>query len=100
MTRLVRLLALAASLIVLSVPARAAEQVDLLLVLASDVSRSVDSAKFQLQREGYAAALSNARVVEAIRSGPHGRIAICFVEWAGATSQKVVIDWTIVADAA
>ena len=93
-------LALAAAILALSVPARAAEQVDLLLVLASDVSRSVDSAKFQLQREGYAAALSNARVVEAIRSGPHGRIAICFVEWAGATSQKVVIDWTIVADAA
>src|SRR3954465_4766884 len=80
--------------------ARAAEQVDLLLVLASDVSRSVDTRKFQLQREGYAAALSNPRVVEAIRSGPHGRIAICFLEWSGATSQKLVIDWTIVSDAA
>jgi hypothetical protein len=102
MTRLVRIvLALAASIVMLgSVPARAAEQVDLLLVLASDVSRSVDTAKFQLQREGYAAALSNARVVEAIRSGPHGRIAICFVEWSGSTSQKVVIDWTVVGDAA
>ena len=49
---------------------------------------------------GYAAALSNSRVVDAIRSGPHGRIAICFVEWSGQTSQKVVIDWTIVSDAA
>lgn len=78
--------------------ARAAEQVDLLLVLASDVSRSVDTRKFELQRQGYAAALSNPRVVEAIRSGPHGRIAICFVEWSGATSQKLVIDWTIVSD--
>jgi hypothetical protein len=83
-----------------SAPLRAAEQVDLLLVLASDVSRSVDTRKFQLQREGYAAALSNPRVIEAIRSGPHGRIAICFVEWSGATSQKLVIDWTIVSDAA
>lgn len=80
--------------------ARAQEEVDLLLVLASDVSRSVDTRKFQLQREGYAAALTNPRVVEAIRSGPHGRIAICFVEWAGATSQKLVIDWVIVSDAA
>src|SRR3954449_2098770 len=80
--------------------ARAAEQVDLLLVLASDVSRSVDTRKFQLQREGYAAALSNPKVVDAIRSGPHGRIAICFVEWSGVTSQKLVIDWTIVSDAA
>src|SRR5438270_7903047 len=70
--------------------AGAAEQIDLLLVLASDVSRSVDTRKFQLQREGYAAALSNPRVVEAIKSGPHGRIAICFVEWSGATSQKLV----------
>src|SRR6266851_4238482 len=64
------------------------------------VTRSVDTRKFQLQREGYAAALSNPRVIDAIRSGPHGRIAICFVEWSGVTSQKVVIDWTIVSDAA
>jgi hypothetical protein len=82
------------------VPARAQEQVDLLLVLASDVSRSVDTRKFELQRQGYAEALSNPRVIEAIRSGPHGKIAICFVEWSGQTSQKVVIDWTVVGDAA
>ena len=62
-------------------------------VLASDVSRSVDTRKFELQRQGYAAALSNPRVIEAIKSGPHGRIAICFVEWSGATSQKLVIDY-------
>src|SRR5689334_2078610 len=78
--------------------ARAAEQVDLLLVLASDVSRSVDTRKFELQRQGYAAALSNPRVIEAIKSGPNGKIAICFVEWSGATSQKLVIDWTVVSD--
>ena len=101
MTRLVRtILSLLALLAVTSAPARAQEPVDLLLVLASDVSRSVDTRKFELQRQGYAAALSNPRVVEAIRSGPHGRIAICFVEWSGATSQKLVIDWTIVSDAA
>jgi len=101
MTRLIRtVLALSALLAVTSAPGRAAEQVDLLLVLASDVSRSVDTRKFQLQREGYAAALSNPRVIEAIKSGPHGRIAICFIEWSGATSQKVVIDWTIVSDMA
>jgi len=101
MTRLVRaILALSALLAVTSAPGRAAEQVDLLLVLASDVSRSVDTRKFELQRQGYAAALSNPRVIEAIKSGPHGRIAICFIEWSGATSQKVVIDWTIVSDMA
>ena len=100
MTRFVRLLVFAASILALVTPSRAEESVDLLLVLASDVSRSVDTRKFQLQREGYAAALSNPRVVDAIRSGPHGRIAICFVEWSGVTSQKLVIDWTIVSDAA
>jgi hypothetical protein len=101
MTRVVRTaLALFACLFALSGAARAAEQVDLLLVLASDVSRSVDTRKFQLQREGYAAALSNPRVIDAIRSGPHGKIAICFVEWSGATSLKLVIDWTVVSDAA
>ena len=74
----------------------AAEPVDLLLVLASDVSRSVDAAKFKLQRDGYIAAISNPRVLEAIRSGPHGRIAVCFVEWSGIGAQKVVIDWTLI----
>ena len=101
MIRLIRsVLGLVALFAVASVPARAQEQVDLLLVLASDVSRSVDTRKFELQRQGYAAALSNPRVVDAIRSGPHGKIAICFIEWSGATSQKLVIDWTIVSDMA
>ena len=63
--------------------ARAGEPVDLLLVLASDVSRSVDQAKFQLQRQGYAAAISHPRVLNAITSGLHQRIALSFVEWSG-----------------
>ena len=74
----------------------AAEQVDLLLVLASDVSRSVDHPKFLLQREGYAAAISDPHVLDAIKSGPQQRIAICFVEWSGFGAQKLVIGWTIV----
>jgi hypothetical protein len=80
----------------------AAEKVDLLLVLAADVSRSVDARKFQLQRDGYAAAVSNPRVLDAIRSGRNGRIGMMFVEWSGVGSQRVVIDWTLVggADAA
>ena len=48
---------------------RAAEEVDLLLVLSSDVSRSIDAPKFKLQRDGYAAAIVNPRVIQAIRSG-------------------------------
>ena len=79
--------------------AAAAEQVDLLLVLAADVSRSVDNAKFQLQREGYAAAVSDPRVLDAIRSGRTGRIGLSFVEWSGVGSQKVVIDWMTIGDA-
>jgi hypothetical protein len=76
--------------------AYAAEQVDLLLVLAADVSRSVDHAKFQLQREGYAAAVSDKRVLEAISAGRNRRIAMAFVEWSGASAQRVVIDWTVI----
>ena len=79
--------------------ARAADRVDLLLVFAVDVSRSIDAAKFQLQREGYVAAINNPRVIEAIRSGGQGRIAACFVEWSGVTSQKLVIGWTTIRDA-
>jgi hypothetical protein len=79
-------------------PSRAAERVDLLLVLAADISRSVDEVKFQLQRSGYAAAFSDPRVIEAIRSGPNGRIAVAFVEWSGPLSQRIVIDWMVISD--
>lgn len=74
--------------------ARAETDVDLLLVLAVDISRSVDASKFKLQREGYAAALTHKRVVAAIQSMPTGRIAISYVEWSGAAAQAVVVDWT------
>jgi hypothetical protein len=91
------LFACLALIAVVSAPAvRAAEKVDLLLVLAADVSRSVDAPKFQLQREGYAAAISNKQVLDAIRSGRNGRIAILFLEWSGFGNQQVVIDWTVI----
>ncbi len=79
-------------------PTRAAERVDLLLVLAADVSGSMDEKKFQLQRSGYAAAFSDPRVIEAIRAGPSRRIAVAFVEWSGPLSQKIVIDWTVISN--
>jgi hypothetical protein len=81
-----------------SVAAARAQTVDLLLVFAADVSRSVDQPKFQLQRDGYAAAITDARVLDAIRSGPNHQIAVCFVEWSGAGAQKLVIDWTLIRD--
>jgi hypothetical protein len=85
--------------VVAPVAARAAD-VDLLLVLAADVSRSVDAAKFQLQRDGYAAAISDARVLDTVRSGQSGRIALTFVEWSGVGAQRVVVDWMAIGDAA
>jgi len=75
-----------------------AEHVDLLLVLAADVSRSIDEDEFNLQRKGYAAALTNPRVLRAIAGGPNHAIALCFVEWAGAPEQNVVADWTVIHD--
>jgi hypothetical protein len=84
------------ALILAAPQSRAAEQVDLLLVLAADVSRSVDYPKFKLQREGYAAALSDKRVLDAISSGRHRRIAVCYVEWSGVTAQRLVVDWMMI----
>src|ERR1700749_4171642 len=83
-----------------AITSRAAEEVDLLLVLSSDVSRSVDTPKFKLQRDGYAAAIVNPRVIQAIRSGALGQIGVSFVEWSGIGAQKIVIDWTIIHDEA
>jgi hypothetical protein len=89
--------ALLTLVLTLSPPAvRAAEPVDLLLVLAADVSRSVTEPKFKLQREGAAAAITHPEVVRAITAGPNRRIAVCFVEWATAGQQNVVIDWTLI----
>ena len=76
--------------------ARAAEQVDLLLALAMDVSRSMDQSKFTMQRQGYAAAIANPQVLSAIRSGAHQKIAICFIDWSGPFEQRLVIDWNII----
>jgi Protein of unknown function (DUF1194) len=87
--------------VLLASPAvRAAEEVDLLLVLSSDVSRSVDAQKFKLQRDGYASAIINPRVIQAIRSGSLGKIGVSFVEWSGIGAQRIVIDWTVIRDEA
>jgi hypothetical protein len=75
-----------------------AQNTDLLLVLAADVSRSIDESEFELQRKGYAAALSDPRALAAIGGGANGKIAVCFVEWSGAGEQLVVVDWTVIGD--
>jgi hypothetical protein len=86
---------LAASLTLANV-ARAQTEVDLELVLAVDVSGSMDIDELEVQREGYVAAFRHPEVISAIRSGPLGRIAVAYVEWAGPQSQATVIPWTLI----
>jgi len=79
-----------------STAARAETPVDLQLVLAVDVSRSIDEVEAELQRRGYIEALTNDRIIDAILSGENRRIAICYTEWAGTHYQVVVLDWTVI----
>jgi len=79
-----------------AIPARAQTPVDLQLVLAVDVSRSIDEVEAELQRRGYVEALTNQHVIDAILSGEHKRIALCYTEWAGTHYQVAVIDWTVI----
>ena len=76
--------------------AKAGTPVDLQLVLAVDVSRSIDEVEAELQRRGYVEALTNDHVIDAILSGEHKRIAVCYTEWAGTHYQMVVIDWSLI----
>jgi Protein of unknown function (DUF1194) len=89
-----------AAALCLTTPSGAAERVDLELVLAADVSRSVNSDEYRLQRQGYAAALTDPRVLQAIQSGPYRSIALTYVEWSGADEQAVIADWTVLRDEA
>jgi hypothetical protein len=72
--------------------------VDVELVLAVDVSQSMDFGENELQRQGYITALLHPQVLSAIRSGIYGRVAIAYLEWGG--SQSVMVPWTLVEDAA
>jgi Protein of unknown function (DUF1194) len=88
---------------VVALPAAAQERepVDLELVLLADASGSIDDVENRLQRQGYADALTDEQVLWAIRNGgERGRIAVAFVEWAGARSQDLVVDWTVIEDEA
>jgi hypothetical protein len=77
---------------------RAQTPVDVELVLAVDVSQSMDYGEHELQRQGYVAALSHPQVLSAIQGGIYGRVAIAYVEW-GAT-QTVMTPWMLIEDAA
>ncbi|MEQ8332849.1 DUF1194 domain-containing protein [Nisaea sp.] len=70
--------------------------VDLKLLLAVDVSGSIDFWEANLQRDGYVQALKDETVINTILSGQTGRIALSYVEWAGGSHQRVVVDWSLI----
>jgi Protein of unknown function (DUF1194) len=80
--------------------ARAQTPVDVELVLAVDMSQSMDPGEHELQRSGYLAALLHPDVLRAIRDGIHGKVAITYVEWGGPSTQAVRVPWTLIDDEA
>lgn len=80
----------------LAAPAAAQAEVDLALVLAVDISRSMDYDEQLIQRRGYADAFRHPEVLDAIRTGVTGRIAVTYVEWSGPGLQRVIVPWMIV----
>ena len=91
MLRMLALLAL------LAAPARATE-VDVALVLLADTTGSIDQTELMFQREGYARAITDPRVITAIRSTLTGRVAVTYVEFGAADSQAVIVPWTVISD--
>ena len=75
-------------------------EVDVELVLAVDISYSMDPEEQALQREGYMQAITSPEIIAAIKKGVNGKIAVTYVEWAGATSQDLVVDWHVIDDLA
>jgi hypothetical protein len=89
-----------AAALLLGGSAAAEEAVDLELVLAADGSGSIDDDEFRLQRAGYAAAITNPRVLGAIRSGFLQRIALAYMEWGAPESQATIVGWALIHDQA
>jgi len=73
-----------------------AVDVDVELVLAVDVSYSMDPDEQRIQRDGYAQALTSQQFLNALKSGTHGRIAIIYLQWASSLDQDVLLPWTII----
>ncbi len=80
-------------------PARA-DDVDVALVLVTDVSRSIDDSEFALEKNGYASAFTSPKVLEAIHGGPTGKIAVSYVEFASSFEVRTVLDWMVIQDKA
>lgn len=81
-------------------PARAETAVDMALVLAVDVSESVNAAEYNLQHEGIAKAFEDPQVIGEIAGGPHGAIDVLVLEWSDRDKQAITVDWTRVSDRA
>ena len=79
-------------------PAPASQPVDVQIVLAVDASGSVDDDRFELQKQGYAKAFLNPRVLNAIRNGSEQAIAVSMVQWTGPTLHVIMVPWTVVRD--
>jgi hypothetical protein len=95
----IRLLAVYLALTVSPIAgAQAAQSVDVALVLVTDVSRSIDDSEFNLEKHGYASAFTNPQVLAAIHGGTTGAIAVAYIEFAGASEVKTVVDWTVIHD--
>jgi hypothetical protein len=93
--------ALAAALLLaaaIAAPAAAQTPTDLQLVLAVDASGSVSHDRFELQKQGYAAAVRHPRVLQAILSGPNQSIAATMVQWTGPALQVVTVKWALIND--
>jgi hypothetical protein len=87
------------ALLLLTRPAVAAEPVDVALVLVTDVSRSIDDSEYDLEKRGTGAAFADPKVLAAIAHGAIGRIAVAYVEFAGADQVTTVIPFTLISDA-
>jgi hypothetical protein len=74
----------------------AASSVDLELVLAVDVSYSMDMDELAIQREGYAQAIISKEFLQALKTGPTGKIAVTYFEWAASSDQKIIIPWRVI----
>jgi len=77
-------------------PERAQSNVDVELVIAVDISYSMDPDEQALQREGYIQGLTSPEFLNALKQGMHGRVAITYFEWAGASDQRVVVPWRVI----
>jgi hypothetical protein len=95
-SKLVPLLLVAGVFAVPCLRAQAETTVDLSLVLAVDVSASMEPAEQELQRAGFVEAFGSPALHDAVRRGVLGRIAVTYLEWAGETDQSVVIPWTVI----